>query len=384
MSELGAILRAGRACRAAGEPFLFATVVRVRGSAYRHAGARMIVAADDPQPRAGSISAGCLERDVAHKGFWRTRQERAVLVTYDRSALEEDALFANGGVGSGLGCDGIVDVLVERPDELDPCDPVELLSPCVDDEHVIAVATVFRSNLPDLPVGARLALQHDDRVRTNIASQALQGLLIRAAEQARIHGTTTTWTSADRQVEVLIEVLEPPPHLFVFGTGLDAVPIVTLAKTLGWTVTVCDHQSRFVTQERFAAADRRLVLAADAVQAAVDRTARPLAVVLSHELAYDRDVLGALLPSRARYVGVLGPRRRTHLILDELGTAPETRARLHAPIGLDLAAETPAEIALAIVAEAQSVLAGASATPLHLCDDVLRPSESARVVSAAE
>jgi xanthine/CO dehydrogenase XdhC/CoxF family maturation factor len=379
MSELGAILRAARARRAAGDPFLFATVVRVRGSAYRHPGARMVVAADDPEPLAGSISGGCLERDVAQKGFWRTRKERAVVVTYDRSALEEEDAFAGGG----LGCDGIVDVLVERPDPADPCDPVELLAPCVEEERPVAVATVLRSNRADLLVGARLALAHDDAIRSNIASRTLQAPLVRAAEHARLHRITTAWTSADRQVEVLIEVLEPPPHLFVFGTGLDAVPVVTLAKALGWTVTVCDHQGHFATQERFAAADRRLVLPPDAVRATVDRAARPAAVVLSHDVAFDRAVLGALLPSRARYVGVLGPRRRTDRILDDLGAAPESRARLHAPIGLDLAAETPAEVALAILAEAQSVLAGTSATPLRLCHES-HHAEAPQVVSAAE
>jgi xanthine/CO dehydrogenase XdhC/CoxF family maturation factor len=143
-----------------------------------------------------------------------------------------------------------------------------------------------------------------------------------------------------------------------------------MAKAVGWKVTVRAPNGRISARERYVAADHWVVGPAEAAVADIDACDRPVVVIMSHDYRFDRDALGAALRSRARYIGVLGPRRRTDRILTELGSGADPRAtlpglaRLHAPIGLALGAETPAEIALSIVAEAQAVLAGADAAPL--------------------
>jgi xanthine/CO dehydrogenase XdhC/CoxF family maturation factor len=160
--------------------------------------------------------------------------------------------------------------------------------------------------------------------------------------------------------------VETPPHLFVFGDGPDALPLVTLARTLGWTVTVVQTRARFENLARFVSADHVLTGPPARIAAQVDAADCPLAVVMTHDAGHDREALDMLLLSRARYIGLVGPRHRADDMLvtpDRTGhplRAPIGRGRVHAPAGLAIGAETPAEIALAILAEAKAVLAGVS------------------------
>ena len=153
-------------------------------------------------------------------------------------------------------------------------------------------------------------------------------------------------------------------RLLVCGGGTDAVPVVRLAALVGWLVTVVDHRPSFATAERFPDAERVLCVNAaeepGALAAAVPLERFAAALVMAHSAAHDRACLHVLLgvPS-LRYLGVLGPRRRTLELLDDAELAPDRLpAHLHAPVGLDLGAETPEEIALAIVSECAAALAG--------------------------
>jgi xanthine dehydrogenase accessory factor len=430
MSDTRAIVAAARALREGGRPYLLATLVAVRGSSYRRPGARLLIAED--RGVAGSVSGGCLERDLARRGWWQTAGGRPALVTYDSTSEEDDV-----GWGLGLGCNGVVELLLERyggaangghanggqangghddgghangghddgrRDERTAVDPLAFIEGCLDDQVDGALVTVFRSAVSSVPVGTRLGLRADaaaasctldgerrarqerpERQEIDHRARGLeQGLLdqARAALSASAGARAVTRPGAEKSaaagrtialaggaVEALVEVIRPPPHLFVFGSGPDAVPVVALARGLGWTVTVWDPQARFETRTRFAAADHLSRGAATALAAAIEAAARPLAVVMSHNVERDGEALAMLLPSRALYIGVLGPRRRTDRLLGELaGAGLCSRAgddrRLHAPVGLDVGAETPDEVALAILAEAQAVLAGAAAGSL--------------------
>jgi xanthine/CO dehydrogenase XdhC/CoxF family maturation factor len=163
--------------------------------------------------------------------------------------------------------------------------------------------------------------------------------------------------------DVLFEVILPPPHLFVIGTGHDAVPVVRLAKSLGWNVTVCARQIRVSIRERFAGCEVLFGSPKD-LAARIDTHERAFAVVMGHDFDADREHVAMLLASRTRYIGILGPRARTARMLADLGVDAGD-PRVHAPVGLELGAETPEEIALAIVAEIQSVLGKATATHLR-------------------
>jgi xanthine dehydrogenase accessory factor len=353
VSELRALCEAQR--RRTDQPLLLATVVAVRGSSYRRPGARMVVAED--RWLAGSVSGGCLEGDVLGRGWWRIRDAGAALVTYDSTSDDET------GWGVGPGCNGVVELLLERLTPGMPVDPLAFVAGCVADETSGVLATVFRSRDPAVPVGARLARHGDGTLEHTLAPGAtLQGLedLVAAAPPGAVNRKLGA-------LEVLVERIEPPPHLFIFGSGADAVPLARVARGLGWTVTVCERHARWATRERFADADHIRAGAPEQMAPIVDCCVTPVAVVMSHDYDRDQAALGALLRSRARFVGVLGPRERTLRMVAELERRHPHLAldRLHAPVGLGIGAEAPAEIAVAIAAEILAALAGADAIPLR-------------------
>lgn len=362
MGDLKFIVNAARALRAdraasvpgSADRLLLATVVRVVGSSYRRIGARMLIA--DDRWVSGSVSGGCLEGDVVRKAWWSTRGGVPALLSYDST---DDEI----GWGIGLGCNGLVDLLLQPCAPGHPDDPLDFLERCLSTEKPAALATVFRSAEGGIPVGAQLQIGPDGLSRSTVGDPGLAAALGARARAALSSGQPEVYVT--RGVEALVEPILPPPHLTLFGAGPDAVPLASLASGLGWIVTVCDAGGRARTLKRFPGADQVLLgSAADELAAGMGDDGRAgFAVVMSHHYERDRQTLGALLRSRACYIGVLGPRRRTQRMLADLGLPPD--ARLHAPIGLDLGSETPAEIALAISAEIQAILTGAVAGHLR-------------------
>jgi xanthine/CO dehydrogenase XdhC/CoxF family maturation factor len=168
---------------------------------------------------------------------------------------------------------------------------------------------------------------------------------------------------ADEELEIFFDVIEPPRPLFVFGAEQDALPLVRLARTLGWHTTVVDTRARGATRERFAEADEVILCRAEEVAARLPLPSRAAAVLMTHNYLHDVELLRALLPAPLTYLGVLGPKERTRKLLEELRAQGEAfpdswPARLHSPVGIDIGAETPDEIALSIVAEIRAVCAG--------------------------
>jgi xanthine/CO dehydrogenase XdhC/CoxF family maturation factor len=204
-------------------------------------------------------------------------------------------------------------------------------------------------------LGARVAMIAGEEP---IVGDLEAGLAAAMLDDAR--SALETGTSGVRRygaVEAYVEAILPPPRLFVFGIGHDAVPIVQLAHAIGWEVAVCAHEPRHATRSRFSTADEVLIGTAADLAARVDECDRAVALVMSHRHDLDRTNLAALLRTRARYIGVPGPRSRTLKLLAEAGASDD--ARLHAPVGLELGAQTAHEHALAIIAEIQAVLRAA-------------------------
>jgi xanthine/CO dehydrogenase XdhC/CoxF family maturation factor len=166
-------------------------------------------------------------------------------------------------------------------------------------------------------------------------------------------------------LKVFVETLLPPVPLVVFGAGHDVLPILELARGLGWQTEVVDPQARPASRSRFATADRVTLARPEHTSAEVDITPRTLALLMSHNYSHDLALLRFLLASPARYIGVMGPRKRTERMLSELAANEDAPlleeaglARLHSPAGLDIGANAPAEIALSIIAEMRAVLDG--------------------------
>jgi xanthine dehydrogenase accessory factor len=342
MNELERIVREAARLEAEQSSFLLATVVRVAGSSYRRPGARMLVAGD--RWLSGCVSGGCLEGDVMLRGEHRTR-DGAVVVTYDSTAEEGETW------GVGLGCNGIVDVLLERVPPGAPNDALAFARACFAGEREGTLVTVIRSTHPTTAIGARLALGPACELAHPVTDPDVRRVLAHAAR-----GPAGVVELAEHGITALVEVIAPSPQLFVLGSGHDAAPIVTLAQSVGFRVTVADTAIR--EGSRFLAADRTISTggALAPLRALIDGAAASYVVVMHHQRDADRDALAMSLASRARYIGVLGPARRTHDLLTELGHRPGDDPRVHAPIGLDVGAETPEQIALAIVGELQAVV----------------------------
>ncbi|HTR50018.1 MAG TPA: XdhC family protein [Kofleriaceae bacterium] len=352
------IVEAAARLRRQGEPHLVATVVCVHGAAYRKPGARMLLTRF--RWIAGTASGGGLEGDLSHDAWLGTREGAPVLVRFDaRTPADADVRAA-----FGLGCDGIVEVMVERagtPGRSDRIDPLALAHECLRAQRRAAVATVFRSDAPGVAVGARIALRSGGELFGDALPDAARAQLANDVRAAIEDGASATrsYRAEGGGFDAFVEALLPPPRLFVLGTGHDAVPVVEAARALGWDVAVCTHEPRVAIRERFSRADEVVIASPTELALRVDECDRAVAIVMGHDYELDRAHVGMLVASRARYIGVLGPRARTTRMLADLGLGERGDARIHAPLGLPLGAETPQELALAAIAEIQAALARA-------------------------
>jgi xanthine/CO dehydrogenase XdhC/CoxF family maturation factor len=388
MTDVERILPLWRELEAAGADYVLATVVAVEGSSYRRPGALMLLAPDGR--RAGTVSGGCLEAQVASRAWWLTAKGPCV---QRYSTAEED-----GDRPFGSGCGGVVSLLLERSPTAGPL--LAALEQAFDQRAPLAVATVLEGVEIGRRVFAGLERGPSDAIQT--AADLIQELAERSLASRKSMETIIPAGGIDARVWV--DFRPARPGLWIFGAGDDAQPLLRMAKELGWFVAVADGRSHLATHERFPLADEVRVLATGELPA-VQLTGQPAArsgspasdaasplgnllpqdaaVVMSHSFEQDARILAALLAldSPPAYIGVLGPRRRTRELLAEVArllglpadpasaTAVQVErwlGQLHSPMGLDLGAESPETIAFSVLAEIQKCLAGATALPLHV------------------
>jgi xanthine dehydrogenase accessory factor len=362
LREMQDIVRGWSELRTRGQEVVLATVVAASGSTYRRPGARLLLSTE--RWIAGGISGGCLERDVLGKAWWRTR-EGPVVVTYDSTSADDEETWT-----FGLGCNGRVDVLLERLSPSGEAHPLDFIARCLATRQPGVMATVFRGGPGEL--GRRLLVEADG-VRSDLPEGPLRERVREAAEAVRREGRTRAERieGAAGASEVLLEVLHPPRSLVVFGAGQDAVPLVKLAAALGFHLTVVSNTPGGAPADLFQEASVRLTASPSAVREKLILEPDAAVVIMTHNLGHDRGYLRFALESACEYVGILGPRARTERLLNELaeeGFRPRDarRAALYSPIGLHLGAEQPEEIALSILAEVVARFSGADAQSLRL------------------
>lgn len=340
-SETAAILE--RIADLAGGPAALATVVRISGSAYRRPGAKFLVE-EDGRTR-GGLSGGCLEADVCEVALGVLRSGSPRLLHYETGSND------NTVWGLGLGCEGAVDIFVQ------PANGQYTRGIGAQIRQLLAGSAPFAicTEVQGPRTGSSAVLGKE-----SLLGGEMEARLIEAASPLVERGES-------RLVEVgphavFTDVLIPPPPLVVFGAGDDARPLAALAAEASFDVTVVDHRPAYLTPERFPP-PARLVLRrpADGIQG-LGLGRRHFAVVQTHALAHDRDWLRDLLQQPLAYLGLLGPRARKEDVLKQLGVTEE--ARLFAPVGLDLGADGPEQVAVSIVAEMLAVLNGRR--PSHL------------------
>ena len=375
MAELPEILEVYKTARA-GERMTLATVVKVRGSAYRRPGARMLITSDGRT--IGAISGGCLESDVAERARKVLATGQAVVVTYD-ATTEHDLVY-----GLGMGCNGVTIVLIEPVEAGNTNGPLEFLAECRARRQAGVIATVLQKEGFGLwPVGARLMLDAEGRLTGDTECEDLSQMLLAEMRQIFCHRR-----SEAREIsigpgtkEVFFEFVPPPVSLVIFGAGYDALPLASFAKQLGWQVTVVDHRPAYATSERFPTADTVLCAHPGPLPESVVMDADTVAMLMTHNYLHDKEWLGLLLPCPLQYIGILGPRTRTERLLGELRAEGRVGdrsylERLNYPAGLDIGAETPEEIALAVLAEVRAVLTGRSGGRLTSHNGPIHPIDS--------
>ena len=306
-------------------PLALATLVRVEGASYRRPGARLLL--DREGPLRGSLSGGCLEGDVHARALEALAEGRPRLMQYD---LRGDADLV---WGSGSGCEGLLDILVE---------PLHGFPEWM---TWLEQAWILRS-----PLTLHTDLNPDQLGRRSLPSQP------------------------DAPASGFTETFAPPTALWILGASDDSRPLARMAQELGWFVGVLDHRPAFARPGRFPEADA--VRAGHPAQTlpTLPLDAHSAVVLMTHHYAKDLEALRLLLPSPAGYLGLMGSRARGAKLLAELaaeGIHPD--ARLHTPVGLDLGAAAPEIIALSVLAEIQAFLHGRSGWSLRASGAPITP-----------
>lgn len=318
------LLRILEECRAAGGgDCALATVVETKGSAYRRAGARLLIRRD--RRTWGAISGGCIEADIIERALDVIGRGEATLVHF--KPAEDDLIM-----GLGSGCQGELAIFIEPLPESRRLLIHDQLTVAASDEALI---TTWRASEPA-------------RLRTSIARAS----------------PAPTDIPADAFVQPIVSRLS----LFIFGASPAAEPLLRFAKQLGWCVRIADHRPIVQSDERFASADSIDIAPAQELPSRFSYPSPSAAVVMTHHYLRDLELIQQLAPLRLAYLGVVGSRERAQRLVAELrgmGTDADSLSSMRAPAGLDLGADAPSEIALSIVAEIQAVLRRTTAAALR-------------------
>ncbi|MEN0055653.1 MAG: XdhC/CoxI family protein [Mucilaginibacter sp.] len=327
-----------------------ATVVLVEGSAYRKAGARMLITEDGQLT--GAISGGCLEGDALRKARMVILQQEPLLVTYD--TMDDD----DAKLGVGLGCNGIIHILIE-PVHHGQINPITLLKAVIASNGYSVLVTIFSIEQRKGPQpGSCLYLGSDHMIQNGSASLPYKNNLLVDAQN--VLDNQYSVITAYQGYTAFIELVKPLISLVVIGAGNDAIPLTKIATVLGWDIMVIDGRPNYASAERFPSIKKLIVAKPETVLDNVKVNEWTAFVLMTHNYNYEIALLKELLPLHTPYIGVLGPRKKLERMLNELeekGTmiTEQNLEAIHGPVGLDIGSETSEEIALSIVSEIKAV-----------------------------
>jgi xanthine dehydrogenase accessory factor len=348
-----------------GKDAVLATVIDVRGSGYRLPGARMLILENGDT--FGIVSGGCLEADVLERAKKVLKSRRAEVFTYDTTADENSVFSLN------MGCRGVIRILLEpigRDSEL-----ARLFASVTNNREKYSVATYIGGDMKTgIDVGMHLFVASDGELSAEATSciDTIPGIdddLLTFHESSGAY-ETMRYATDDGEAEFVFETLLPPVLVAIFGAGADAVPLARSAYDLGWQVDVLDHRPAFLTRQRFPEARDLISVVREKYDPDLATDELTAIVSMNHNYDRDRETLKFALGADAFYIGMLGPKKRTEQMLDELRGRretfdPDALARLRYPAGLDIGGDSPESIAISIIAEIQSVLKHRSGGPLR-------------------
>ena len=319
-----------------GKPIALATVVQTWGSSPRMAGSKMALTHDGKV--VGSVSGGCVENAVVEAGLESLKTRKPQLLHFgvaDETAWEV-----------GLACGGNIDIFVKPLD----VEFFEELYPVLDNEQPAVTVTIVCG--PDELLGRELLFREDGQVTGTFGNEWDEKVLTLAQEN--LAQGISRRVELDEDIEVFIEAILPSPTLIVVGGVHIAVSLVTIAKMLGYQTILIDPRKAWGNEERFPHVDRLIQSWPQDAFEQIKITRSTAIAMLTHDPKLDDPALKIALASPAFYVGALGSKatnakRHERLLSD--GVTESQLARLHAPIGLDIGAQNPDEIALAIMSE---------------------------------
>lgn len=371
MKEIREIIRAYDAAVHAGKKSALAEVVHLEGSSYRRPGARMLVT--DDGELTGAISGGCLEGDALRKAMLVLSQQQSKLVTYDTSDEDDVA------IGIQLGCAGIIQVLFEPvdPDKMD--NPIQLLRKAIAVRQHAVIVTLFSfQKKRNAQPGTCLLMESNGNITGSIPYPDLEGLIMQDVKisMQQEQSFFRQYEGNGIEVNAFIEFLKPQVSLVVVGAGNDAIPMMQIADTMGWDVRVIDGRNTHAKPERFVSACQVLVSKPETALERIPIEDQTVFVMMTHNYNYDKALLKSLLPSKVRYVGMLGPKKKLERMLGEIQEEgmkvdAEMLEKVYGPAGLEIGAETPEEIALSIIAEIKAVLEGKNGRSLRYKQEVI-------------
>jgi xanthine/CO dehydrogenase XdhC/CoxF family maturation factor len=355
MKEIREIINAYNKASKNNKRLALATLVHLNGSSYRRPGARMIV--DEEGQLTGAISGGCLEGDALRKAVFCIHTQTPKLVVYDTSD-EEDAT-----IGIQLGCSGIIQVLFEPIDETDPLNPIELLKKAIHKRQNTVLVTLYASKFKKGDtIGTSLLLENSGEFHNNSTFPFVPETLMQDIRETLTvkKSTFKSYQDNDNTFNAFLSFISPPVSLVIVGAGNDAIPLQSIAETLGWEVTIVDGRHTYAKLERFSSTCQIIVSKPEQVLKQIPMDEKTVFVLMTHNYNYDYAILKALLGKNVPYIGALGPKKKLDNMIADLKAEniflnESQKNILYGPVGLEIGAETPAEIALSITAEIMSV-----------------------------
>jgi xanthine dehydrogenase accessory factor len=356
MKELREIVKAHKQAVTENKRTALATVVHIDGSSYRQPGARMLITEDGMLT--GAISGGCLEGDALRKALLVIANANPVVVTYDTS--DEDDMK----IGIGLGCNGIIQILIEPVIENDPLNPIKLIEQLFNAREPAVLATLFSlEDRKSRSAGTRYLLQNSGNEFSSVTDNTQLELLREKARAVLAKGESAIVPKfIESKFDSLFFLALPALSVVIIGAGNDVLPLASITNTMGWDTTVADGRTNYATVARFPTATRVLVSKPSNVIDQIVTDDRTVFLLMTHNYNYDLALLKQLLETPTRYIGILGPRKKTIKMLEEIQEegkkelTTEQLDKIHGPTGLDTGAENAEEIALSICAEINAVM----------------------------
>ncbi len=369
MKEIKAIIKAYDEADKASVGLALATVVRVEGSSYRRTGARMLIM--DNGVWIGGISGGCLEGDALKRAQLAIRKSTPTLITYDTT---EDDPYQ---IGVGLGCNGVIDVLLTPLNVNDKNNPVEVLKHCVEanrETHILVTITKLLGEWKNAGEGQVIKYTDVQSLNSLGDDLAIQELNRAISEQISTGHSAPYYLELEngRKFGCFIEILPPEISMILMGHQYDVYPLSRLIKEMGWRLTIVAEPQKI---------NPHIITIADEVVSPVNFLSvfidnYTAIIIMAHDYKTDKSNLPKALTTVAPYIGMLGPRVRSERIWHELTeegrvSSAENMDRIHAPVGLDIGAVTPEEIALSLIAEVKAALSGRDGRFLRLRTTVI-------------